>query len=328
MWGLDDWLVLAALLLCMGFSALGIIITFYGAGLHIEHVTAEELVGWLKIYYAAECSYVFVAFMVKASLLVFLRRIFPQRSLKLATSGILIFLALFTLSGCLVLAFQCSPVRAAYDKTILDAKCMSTHTLFSITMFQAVTMFITDIVILIIPIPIIWKLNMPLKKQLAVMTMFGSGIIAILAGIIRFSTLTYLKDGGTDVTYTSASSLIWMDVEFNLGLIAGSLSSLRVLPFFKTIFTSKKYSSGMEELGKGPSSGGKGYMLENMGRKKGSRSYPHPGESILNETKNESQERIIRGGSGDAKSSTTIREEEISGAHSDHDHETRYGRPI
>lgn len=48
----------------------------------------------------------------------------------------------------------------------------------------------------------------------------------------RERTLTFRED-------SAATSLIWMNVEFNIGLIVGSLPSLRKLPLLKNIVASR-----------------------------------------------------------------------------------------
>ncbi|KAL3466059.1 hypothetical protein BJX64DRAFT_296442 [Aspergillus heterothallicus] len=237
--GLDDYLVIVALVFVNGFSALAYTITYYGLGVHQQDVIERgDLVDWLKIYYAALCSYLIVAAAVKLSLVTFIMRIFPQRYVQRVGYGIILFVAAFTISGELILAFQCKPVRAFWDKTIITAKCFSTDILFAITMYQGVLMFVCDVVIIVLPMPAIWKLQMALKKRLLVLFMFSFGFIACVAALVRFSTLVYTKDT-TDMTYSAALSLIWMEVEFNFGLLAGSLSSIRQLFKIKSIFSSK-----------------------------------------------------------------------------------------
>ncbi|KAL4811646.1 hypothetical protein BDW67DRAFT_171532 [Aspergillus spinulosporus] len=198
--GLDDYLVIVSLILCSGFSALSYTITYYGLGVHQEDVIERgDLVVWLKIYYAALCSYLIVAAAVKLSLVTFIMRIFPQPYVQRVGYGIILFIAAFTISGELTLALQCKPVRAFWDKTILTAKCFSSDTLFAITMYQGVLMFICDVVIIVLPMPAIWKLQMTLKKRLLVLFLFSFGFIACVAALVRFSTLVYTKDT-TDMT--------------------------------------------------------------------------------------------------------------------------------
>lgn len=134
---------------------------------------------YVQIYYVALCVYLFVAAAVKSSLTIFIMRIFPQRYIQLIGRGLLGFIFVFSLSGELVLIFQCKPVRAFFDKTITDAKCLSSDTLFAITMYQGVTMFLLDIVILLLPMRAIWQLQMPLRKRalLAFMFSFGKNLV-------------------------------------------------------------------------------------------------------------------------------------------------------
>ncbi|KAJ5560714.1 hypothetical protein N7513_003113 [Penicillium frequentans] len=117
------------------------------------------------------------------------------------------------------------------------------------------------------------------------------GIIACIAPVVRFSTLDYLRIGTTDLTYDSASSLYWMAIEFNLGLVAGSLSSLKPLPVFRRFGSSAgskyKASSGSTPHELGAMSGSD---IKHVRKKSHSLGM---GTTILAESVNESQERIF-----------------------------------
>ncbi|GME45538.1 hypothetical protein GTA08_BOTSDO04901 [Neofusicoccum parvum] len=231
--GADDISVVVSLVIVQTFNGLGLAIVHYGSGKSMVHVSQQDLLMWFKLYYVAMCMYLYVALSVKISLLLFQRRLFPNAWLQRITMGLMIFLTLFTISGSFALAFQCQPVKAGWDKTITDAKCFSTFTVYQITLYQAILIFITDVAILIMPMPLLYKLNMRTGKKIAIIFIFGSGIIACISPAVRFSTLNYLLEGSVDVTYSSTSSLYWMAIEFNLGLVAGSLSSLRALPVLR-----------------------------------------------------------------------------------------------
>ncbi|BDD59064.1 hypothetical protein MAP00_004302 [Monascus purpureus] len=223
--GLDDYLVIVALILVIGFAVLSIIITFYGIGQHQDTVAPEDFPTMQKIVYASLCTYLFVATAVKLSLTVFIMRIFPQRYVQHIGMGIIAFLAVFTISGEFALIFQCTPIQAAYDKSMEHYKCFSQDTLFGINMYQGVLMFLVDVVIIILPMPSIWQLQMPTRKRILIVSMFCPGGLACIAALIRLPTLVYQKDP-SDYTYKAAKSLIWMNVEFNIGLIIGSIPTL------------------------------------------------------------------------------------------------------
>ncbi|CAI7642872.1 unnamed protein product [Penicillium palitans] len=95
----------------------------------------------------------------------------------------------------------------------------------------------------------------------------------------------------------SASSLYWMAIEFNLGLVAGSLSSLRPLPIFRRFGST--INSGDKE-----STGDKSHELLNTdgsdpGIAKKKKISLGMGTTILQDTVNESQENMIHGTRGD-----------------------------
>ncbi|KNG84625.1 hypothetical protein ANOM_006435 [Aspergillus nomiae NRRL 13137] len=212
--GLDDWLVLCALIGVNLFSALAYTITYYGLGQDLQNVSVDDLAVFLTLEYASQCAYLVIAAAVKASLLVFIMRLFPTRF-----------------------------IQAAYDKTIPNASCYPTETSYAILMMQGVIMFVLDVMILVLPMRPIWKLQMPLKKRLLVIGLLCVGFTACIAALVRFSTLKFANDT-TNFTYSASTSLIWMEVEFNLGLMSGSLSSLRKLFKIHAPFSSADASQG------------------------------------------------------------------------------------
>ncbi|KAI5851945.1 hypothetical protein BZA05DRAFT_398362 [Tricharina praecox] len=236
--GIDDVMVIVALILCVGFAVLGLCISHVGVGVHLWNVPPEDLVVYFKIYYAAICSYVYVALAVKTSLLVFLMRVFPGAMLHKCAKCIIIFLCVFTVGTEFATTFSCNPVQAGWDKSIVDANCWSIDVLYNIVVFQGIVMSLSDVVILLLPMWDLWKLKLPTRKRLQLMIMFGLGMLATIVSIIRLSTAVASTKDTSDFTYTSARALLMMNVEFHVGLITGSLPSLRLLPGFRVLFAS------------------------------------------------------------------------------------------
>lgn len=65
--------------------------------------------------------------------------------------------------------------QASWDASITKKKCMSGNTLFGVTMYQCVLMFLVDAAIIVLPMPSIWKLQMPLKRRFSISALFGLG---------------------------------------------------------------------------------------------------------------------------------------------------------
>jgi hypothetical protein len=174
--------------------------------------------------------YLSISLAVKSSVLLFMRRIFPTRKLaqlvcllkvetpltrnrksayiQRITMGLLIFLTLFTISGSFVAAFQCNPPKYSYDLTFLMAAdraehCFPSDTSYNIFMYQAVLIFVCDIIIFILPMHAVYQLKMSRSKSVAILMIFGSGVVACIAPAIRFKSLQFYKSGSTDTTCKS-----------------------------------------------------------------------------------------------------------------------------
>ena len=109
---------------------------------------------------------------VKFSFLLLYRRVFPGRNFHIVLW--LIGTIVFVYSWIIVLTaiFQCRPIQAAWDITITDAKCIKFNV--EVVIF-AVFNVITDVAILILPIPVLWKLQIPMSKKIQLMGVFLTG---------------------------------------------------------------------------------------------------------------------------------------------------------
>ena len=62
--------------------------------------------------------------------------------------------------------------------------------------FSVLTIFL-DFIILFLPVPVVWSLQLPKKQRIAVLCIFGAGIIVCVAGIVH----AYFVDQALVKTY-------------------------------------------------------------------------------------------------------------------------------
>jgi hypothetical protein len=101
----------------------------------------------------------------------------------------------------LTVTFQCTPVSFAWDKNVPDGRCIDFKSFIFST---AVINVLTDVVIVFMPVPVIWKLQMPSTKKIGICGIFLLGSIVILASIFRLTTLNAVDTW--DVACKSSSS--------------------------------------------------------------------------------------------------------------------------
>jgi hypothetical protein len=78
---------------------------------------------------------------------------------------------------------------------------------------------LTDVLATILPMPLIWKLKLPARQRLAVMSIFGLGIFVDVAGAIRTAYVWKSMVVSYDTTWEGWPVLLAATVEINLGLV-------------------------------------------------------------------------------------------------------------
>ncbi|KAH7410047.1 hypothetical protein DE146DRAFT_604726 [Phaeosphaeria sp. MPI-PUGE-AT-0046c] len=125
--------------------------------------------------------------------------------------------------GIFVPIFQCNPVSGAWE---FDAKGSCINYVDYLYASSAVNVF-TDIVLCALPVPHLWRLNMPLKQRIVLCVLFAGGAGACVAGIARIAYLGTLRV--LDVPYQSVPSLNLSVIECSIGIICVSIPALRPL---------------------------------------------------------------------------------------------------
>ncbi|KUJ12789.1 uncharacterized protein LY89DRAFT_558860, partial [Mollisia scopiformis] len=224
--GWDDWLAVVTGLVLIPLIVLdcynGIV---NGYGRHYWDVDPLRVVELLKIFYVAEILYIVVITLVKASILALYFRVFLSNNFRIA-AGIVLVLVVFSGLGVIAaIVFQCSPVDLAWDRTIVGGRCINVNELAYAAGAISVAL---DIIILVLPLPELYHLQMSKKKKLNVMFMFSLGTIACITSIVR---LKYLVDfaKSTDPTWDNAIPVIWSFLEICVAIICACLPAIRAI---------------------------------------------------------------------------------------------------
>jgi len=141
-------------------------------------------------------------------------------------------------------AFQCNPVTAAY-KPDVNGTCISIVTLF---LCSAPVNIITDLAILVLPIPVLTGMRLPQRQKTILVVTFALGIFVTVVDVIRIYYLQQASDDqidlvskmefgtGFDFAYYASPALMWSAVEVNVGIICACIPTLK--PLIKRILPS------------------------------------------------------------------------------------------
>ncbi|KAI4595387.1 hypothetical protein KJ359_007062 [Pestalotiopsis sp. 9143b] len=222
--GLDDYLCVLALACANVFFY----ICMCGMGPYLarhalEDVPLPEVIDFLRFLFAGQLFYVISLAMIKYTILAFYWRLFSLRARIPIFIGLFIVTA-WALSIIFLVIFTCSPISAQWDLTITSSKCISLGVVY---ISGSTPNVIADWLILMIPIPYVWRLHAPLAQRLVLAGMFMLGAFVAVVSIIRLTILVGIPLSSADVTYNTKEVIVWSTVEINIGLVSACLPSMK-----------------------------------------------------------------------------------------------------
>nr|ANM86380.1 hypothetical protein [Cladonia uncialis subsp. uncialis]AUW31253.1 hypothetical protein [Cladonia uncialis subsp. uncialis] len=105
---------------------------------------------------------------------------------------------------------------------------------------------ITDLTIVILPMPVLWKLQLPVAKKVALTFMFGVGVLICIVSTIRILSLSVWQT--SDFTYGMRQIAYWSLLEPTLGIINCCLPIMG--PIISAATSSKLWTRGNPSRGK------------------------------------------------------------------------------
>lgn len=115
------------------------------------------------------------------------------------------------------------PIKAYWEvEPKYHYKCMNDP---AIVFSASVINIFTDFVATAIPMPLIWSLKLPARQRLAVISIFGLGIIVNVAGSVRTVYVWKSMVASYDITWVGWPVLIAAAVEISLGLVCDRINT-------------------------------------------------------------------------------------------------------
>ncbi|KAL4811894.1 hypothetical protein BDW67DRAFT_189207 [Aspergillus spinulosporus] len=224
----DDWMILWS----MGWNLVVVAFIFLmyhnGMGLHADTMPPGKVVLVAKYLVVAEILYVYNLVWTKMSILLFYYRIFHFPYFKRWAYVIGTFIVLWVICITFLFIFICVPVEKLWYPQ-LPGRCINQVATW---IANAISTIVTDLAILILPIPQIWSLQLRLSEKMALTFAFSLGFFVVFASAYRFSVL--FSYDPLDSTYTLAPTVGWTAIEMSAGIVSACLPTLR--PAFHFFF--------------------------------------------------------------------------------------------
>ncbi|KAI8627300.1 hypothetical protein F5Y19DRAFT_486886 [Xylariaceae sp. FL1651] len=223
--GPDDYTILASLVFAIASDIIMLVGCHYGYGKHAATLSERSRYEAFKAFYLTQITYKTSINLTKASILLLYLRIFNGiKWFRWTCFVLLTCVAAYCVGAILATVFQCIPVVAAFDKTIHNKTCIDNGLFWFANAGFSIA---TDVIILIIPMPLVYALQIPRVQKAALIFVFTLGAFVVITSCLRTTTLD-LQATTPDPLYDVASTM-WTIIEMSVAIICACLPQIRPL---------------------------------------------------------------------------------------------------
>ncbi|TVY57415.1 hypothetical protein LCER1_G003044 [Lachnellula cervina] len=225
--GFDTYLMVPAFFVCFAH-----LILCWCLGKHWYAIEPHEWVIFLKLELALSMLNPPALTLPKLAILCLYLRVFTTKPYRWAAYFIGAILVVTWIVYFCVQMVMCVPFSYQWNKNIPNGKCLDQ---FAIFVWIGLPSIATDLMIIILPLPIIWRLQTSVNQKIGLTITFLTGSVGIVTAIVRFAVFLRLTKPELDLSWTGVDVVLWATIEPSVYLIAACLPSLRSLlnPVFK-----------------------------------------------------------------------------------------------
>ncbi|TEY80334.1 hypothetical protein BOTCAL_0039g00310 [Botryotinia calthae] len=259
--GLDDWLILAAMVPSTAFAVLAVLANRkFHFNRHVWDVPLSQITFGLQYVIIIQIVFTLAQTLTKCSMLALYYRILSSgQRFKIITIAAAIIIAIQGLIFIIVTIFQCRPPSHYWLITFAPQPECINETVH-VTVAGAINT-ITDFIVVIFPIPKMLQLQMSRRQRAIITVLFAAGFSVCVAGAVR-SYYTYVELVSPDMTWNTYHVWISATVELYVGIIGASIPPTK--PFFtryipsilpRSLHSSRNEKYVISSVDKGPFSG-------------------------------------------------------------------------
>ena len=152
------------------------LITQGGVGKHIEYWEINDplvIFSWAKVLFVVELTYLLAVALGKLTILAIYLRIFNSKPMLYTTYIIIGIVAASWFGSTIAGIFQSLPVGCQWDPTA-GANCHS-FDILAFFRYLSIPNIVTDVVMLVLPLPMVWRLKLPHTQKIGLTCVFLTG---------------------------------------------------------------------------------------------------------------------------------------------------------
>ena len=174
--GWDDYTILFAAFGIVIGTALVAVEVHYGFGRHKVYLTHWQYIEFMKYSYGEWIQTFQTLMFTKISICLFLLRIPVEKHLIRPIHGAIFILIVSNVVLTLLWIFQCNPIASAWNKQI-PGSCFTNAQLQRIIISQALISIISDFMLALFPIVLLWKVQIAPRIKAGLCTLMALGLM-------------------------------------------------------------------------------------------------------------------------------------------------------
>ncbi|KAI0015054.1 hypothetical protein F4780DRAFT_784539 [Xylariomycetidae sp. FL0641] len=237
LWGWDDILAVVGYLAFIPSNVFAVLSTRYGMGardssleaLGREHLLAIRAVEYFMYY---EILYFAASAVIKVAITLTVLRLCDQHPIyrKIAIANAVVMIASAGGAGIFMLA-NCRPWSVYWnpDSGVCTYGPRGFESLYYVSMVGSCFQVLSDWVSALLPLVIIWRLQMKRRRKIILISILGIGVMASIAALVRMMFYRYWKLGNhtqSQAFYGTGVIVLTSELEVGLGIFASSLPPL------------------------------------------------------------------------------------------------------
>ncbi|KAK3986059.1 hypothetical protein QBC44DRAFT_352606 [Cladorrhinum sp. PSN332] len=248
--GGSDWSILVALIFAGATCGAVIEQATEGSGRHVWDLDPTDVpsaIAWGRAAWYGILFYLLTLCFSKISILLLYIHLFTFKWARLAGQILLGTVVLTHLYMALVTFTACIPLVSYWDFRLEKKYCHPQAVWWSNTGMHMVT----DFLIFLLPMPVVWSIRLPRRQKLALSGVFGFGFVVCFISILRLIQLLRAQTN-PDFTYGAAELSYLTAVEVNGAIVCACVMTLKpfVVRFFPRLLSSRGTGSNPDSVGR------------------------------------------------------------------------------
>ncbi|KAK0634285.1 hypothetical protein B0T17DRAFT_1739 [Bombardia bombarda] len=222
----SDYMAIVATIFAAGTAGVCLTLGFAaGLGVHLPELiktSPDKLVLHIKLFIPAQLLWAAANTCVKLSILSLYTTLFPAKPFRRVCYGTMAVSTAYFVTVLLEIFLRCKPVQFSWDKSIVDGTCDGQNTAFLVA---GITNLVIDSFIVVLPMPMLWRLQIAKRKKIVIAGMFSLGAVICLLSLLRVIWL--VSWDLNDQTYSGVPGVIYSTLEPVLGVVNACLPTIR-----------------------------------------------------------------------------------------------------